>query len=307
MENTIDWELYENTPYEYDKIKMLKAWAEKGDADAQCKLGDKYYYGVGVAVNFCEAFRCYSLAAEQGNMLAQFYLGVMFEHGWGVKQNYKEAFNWYMKSALQGDEMSQNNLGHLYDYGLGLPVDYNEAMRWFRMAAGKGDPGAQYNIGRMYYWGRGVSADYSEARKWFLLSAKQGHHESQYSLGIMYGREGNDEESRYWHQLAAEQGHIYAISRYGQMLLCGYGGYKDEKKATSLLTEAASCGDSEAQLLLGVVYETGTCGKTRNIRLSKKWYKLAAKNGDERASKPLKKYQATRHRRRDPHERRKRR
>ena len=304
MDNRIDWELYDNTPYMYDKIKMLKAWAEAGDATAQYKLGDKYYYGVGVAVNFCEAFRCYSLAAEQGNMLAQFYLGVMFEHGWGVKQNYKEAFNWYMKSALQGDEMSQNNLGHLYDYGLGLPVDYNEAMRWFRMAAGKGDSGAQYNIGRMYYWGRGVSADYLEARKWFLLSAKQGHHESQYSLGIMYGREGNDEESRYWHRLAAEQGNIYAISRYGQMLLCGYGGYKDEKNATSLLTEAASCGDSEAQLLLGVIYETGTCGKPRNIRLSKKWYKLAAKNGDERASKSLQKYQAARHRQSDHRKRR---
>lgn len=304
MKNTIDWELYENTQYEYDRIKMLKAWAEKGDADAQCKLGDKYYYGVGVSINHLEAFRLYSLSAEQGNMQAQFYLGVMFEHGWGVKQDYKEAFNWYIKSAMQGDEMSQNNLGHLYDYGLGLPVDYDEAMRWFRMAAGKGDSGAQYNIGRMYYWGRGVSADYSEARKWFLLSAKQGHHESQYSLGIMYGREGNDVESRYWHRLAAEQGNIYAISRYGQMLLCGYGGNEDEKKATSLLTEAASRGDSEAQLLLGVVYETGTCGKTRNIRLSKKWYKLEAKNGDDRANVSLKKYRATRHRRKDHHKRR---
>lgn len=156
----------------------------------------------------------------------------------------------------------------------------------------------------MYYLGRGVSVNYSEARKWFLLSAKQGHHEAQYSLGIMYGREGNDAESRYWHQLAAEQGNIYAISRYGQMLLCGYGGNEDEKKATSLLTEAASRGDSKAQLLLGVIYETGTCGKVRNIRLARKWYKLAAKNGDNRAVKPLKQYRATRHRRRDHHKRR---
>ena len=156
----------------------------------------------------------------------------------------------------------------------------------------------------MYYWGYGGDVDHIESRKWFLLSAKQGHHEAQYSLGIMYGREGNYAESRYWHQLAAEQGNIYAISRYGQMLLCGYGGNEDEKKATSLLTEAASCGDSEAQLLLGVVYETGTCGKTRNIRLSRKWYKLAAKNGDKRAVKPLKQYRATRHRRRDHHKRR---
>ena len=219
-------------------------------------------------------------------------------------ENYMEALHWYRLAAEQGDEFSQNNIGNMYRLGKGVPVDYSEAMRYFRMAAEKNYALAQFNIGIMYYWGYGVDVDHIESRKWFLLSAKQGHHEAQYSLGIMYGREGNDAESRYWHQLAAEQGNIYAISRYGQMLLCGYGGNEDEKKATSLLTEAASRGDSEAQLLLGVIYETGTCGKVRNIRLSRKWYKLAAKNGDKRAVKPLKQYRATRHRRRDHHKRR---
>ncbi len=297
MDNRIDWELYDNTPYMYDKIKMLKAWAEAGDATAQYKLGTHYFFAIN---NFTESVRWHRLAAEQGDVDGMYYMGLYAY----LDENYKEALHWYRLAAEQGDELSQNNIGYLYGNGLGVPVDYNEAMRWYRMAAGKGNPDAQYNIGRMYYWGRGVSVDHSEARKWFLLSAKQGHHEAQYSLGKMYGREGNDTESRYWHRLAAEQGNIYAISRYGQMLLCGYGGYKDEKKATSLLTEAASCGNSEAQLLLGVIYETGTCGKPRNIRLSKKWYKLAAKNDDERASKSLQKYQATRHRQSDHRKRR---
>ena len=297
MENKIDWELYENTPYEYDKIKMLKAWAEAGDATAQCKLGTHYFFGIN---NFTESFRWHQLAAEQGDVGGMFYMGVYAYYD----ENYMEALHWYRLAAEQGDEFSQNNIGNMYQEGNGVPVDYSEAMRYFRMAAEKNYALAQFNIGIMYYWGYGVDVDHIESRKWFLLSAKQGHHEAQYSLGIMYGREGNYAESRYWHQLAAEQGNIYAISRYGQMLLCGYGGCKDEKKATSLLTEAASCGDSEAQLLLGVVYETGTCGKTRNIRLSRKWYKLAAKNGDKRAVKPLKQYRATRHRRRDHHKRR---
>lgn len=297
MKNTIDWELYDNTPYKYDKIKMLKAWAEAGDATAQCKLGTHYFFGIN---NFTESFRWHQLAAEQGNVGGMFYMGVYAYHD----ENYMEALHWYRLAAEQGDEFSQNNIGNMYRLGKGVPVDYSEAMRYFRMAAEKNYALAQFNIGIMYYWGYGVDVDHIESRKWFLLSAKQGHHEAQYSLGIMYGREGNDAESRYWHQLAAEQGNIYAISRYGQMLLCEYGGCKDEKKATSLLTEAASCGDSEAQLLLGVVYETGTCGKTRNIRLSRKWYKLAAKNGDKRAVKPLKQYRATRHRRRDHHKRR---
>jgi TPR repeat protein len=297
MKNTIDWELYDNTPYKYDKIKMLKAWAEAGDATAQCKLGTHYFFGIN---NFTESFRWHQLAAEQGDVGGMFYMGVYAYHD----ENYMEALHWYRLAAEQGDEFSQNNIGNMYRLGKGVPVDYSEAMRYFRMAAEKNYALAQFNIGIMYYWGYGVDVDHIESRKWFLLSAKQGHHEAQYSLGIMYGREGNDAESRYWHQLAAEQGNIYAISRYGQMLLCGYGGNEDEKKATSLLTEAASRGDSEAQLLLGVIYETGTCGKVRNIRLSRKWYKLAAKNGDKRAVKPLKQYRVTRHRRRDHHKRR---
>ena len=48
MENKIDWELYDNTPYKYDKIKMLKAWAEAGDATAQCKLGTYYFFCINI-------------------------------------------------------------------------------------------------------------------------------------------------------------------------------------------------------------------------------------------------------------------
>ena len=301
MENKIDWELYDNTPYKYDKIKMLKAWAEAGDATAQCKLGTHYFFGIN---NFTESFRWHQLAAEQGDVGGMFYMGVYAY----LDENYMEALHWYRLAAEQGDEFSQNNIGNMYRLGKGVPVDYSEAMHYFRMAAEKNYALAQFNIGIMYYWGYGVDVDHIESRKWFLLAAKheseQGVVDAQTKLGEMCYDDGDYVGARRWFQLAAEQGHIYAISRYGQMLLCGYGGYEDEKKATSLLTEAASCGDSKAQLLMGVIYETGTCGKARNIRLSKKWYKLAAKNGYERANKPLKKYQATRHRRKDHHKRR---
>ena len=296
MDNKIDWELYENTPYEYDKIKMLKAWAEAGDATAQYKLGTHYFFFIN---NFTESFRWHRLAAEQGNVGGMFYMGLYADRD----ENYTEALHWYRLAAEQGDEFAQINIGCMYREGNGVSVDNSEAMRYFKMAAEKNNALAQYNIGIMYYRGYGVDVDYVESRKWFLLAAKheseQGVVDAQCYLGVMYYDDGDFVEARHWFQLAAEQGYIYAILRYGQMLLCGYGGNKDEKKAASLLTEATSCGNPQAQLLLGVIYETGTCGRTRNIRLSKKWYKLAAKNGYERANKPLKKYQATRHRQND--------
>lgn len=130
MENTIDWELYENTPYEYDKIKMLKAWSEAGDATAQCKLGTHYFFGIN---NFTESFRWHQLAAEQGDVGGMFYMGVYAYYD----ENYMEALHWYRLAAEQGDEFSQNNIGNMYRLGKGVPVDYSEAMRYFRMAAEK--------------------------------------------------------------------------------------------------------------------------------------------------------------------------
>lgn len=164
------------------------------------------------------------------------------------------------------------------------------------MAAEKNHALAQYNIGLMYYFGYGVDVDNIESRKWFLLAAKhepeEGVFDAQTKLGEMCYADGEYAEARRWFQSAAEQGHLRSQTRLGLMLWDGYGGLKNIRKAMSLLLDAASQGDPMAQLGMGMIYETGTCGKTRNIRLSKKWYKMAAKNGDERASKPLKKYQA---------------
>lgn len=304
MENTIDWELYENTPYEYDKIKMLKAWAEAGDATAQCKLGTHYFFGIN---NFTESFRWHRLAAEQGDVGGMFYMGLYAY----LDENYKEALHWYRLAAEQGDEFSQNNIGNMYRLGKGVPVDYSEAMRYFRMAAEKNYALAQFNIGIMYYWGYGVDVDHIESRKWFLLAAKhepeEGVFDAQTKLGEMCYADGEYAEARRWFQSAAEQGHLRSQTRLGLMLWDGYGGLKNNRKAMSLLLDAASQGDSMAQLGMGMIYETGTCENPRNIRLSKKWYKLAAKNGYKRASKSLQKYRATRHRRRDHHKKRTRR
>lgn len=52
-------------------------------------------------------------------------------------------------------------------------------------------------------------------------------------------------------------------------------------------------------------YKDCTDTKTKDSsKYDMKWYKLAAKNGYERATKPLKKYQATRHRQSDHRKRR---
>ena len=67
-------------------IDELTALAEKGDAEAQCKLGYRYKKGIGVKKSFLKAVEWYTKAAEQGHANAQNNLGVCYNHGRGVKK-----------------------------------------------------------------------------------------------------------------------------------------------------------------------------------------------------------------------------
>jgi TPR repeat protein len=77
--------------------------AEKGDANAQMKMGVRYYDGNGVRKNYVEALKWYKLSAEQGNTKAQINLGSMYHTGIGVPQNPMEAYKWLSLAASIGD------------------------------------------------------------------------------------------------------------------------------------------------------------------------------------------------------------
>ena len=57
-------------------IAEVRAKAEAGDAEAQVKLGDMYYFGRGVPKDYTQAVSWYRKAAQQGYAKAQYNLGV---------------------------------------------------------------------------------------------------------------------------------------------------------------------------------------------------------------------------------------
>ena len=72
----------------------------------------------------------------------------MFRNGEGVAQDYAEAVRLYSLAAAQGHADSQVNLGTLFesgegilllDNGQGVGQDRAEATRWYRLAAAQGD------------------------------------------------------------------------------------------------------------------------------------------------------------------------
>lgn len=95
------------------KFEKIKDKAEKGDAEAQCRIGDCYYLGDGVTRDAGEGVKWYRKSSEQGFLLAQNNLGVCYRDGEGVAKDLVEAAKWFRRAADQGFSWAQYNLGVL--------------------------------------------------------------------------------------------------------------------------------------------------------------------------------------------------
>lgn len=125
---------------ESQEITNLRQKAEKGDADAQARLGLKYALGKEVPKDRAEAAKWYRMAAEQGNAKGQLRLGNAYESGKGVQKDSVEALKLYRMAAEQGYNPAQYYMGEAYRRGnLGLQQDLSIALMWYEKAAAGGD------------------------------------------------------------------------------------------------------------------------------------------------------------------------
>jgi TPR repeat protein len=154
-------------------IEEVRAGAERGEAEAQMKLGKTYAKGIGVKQDYKEAGKWYRQAAEKGHAAAQTALAELYEVGQGVPRDEAEAAKWYRRAAEQGNAAGQYGLAVLYVDGRGVPQSDAEAIKWYQKAAEQGDALAQYNLGMRYYEARGFKQDFVEAYKWFSLASPE--------------------------------------------------------------------------------------------------------------------------------------
>lgn len=153
--------------------KELTPLAEKGDAQAQNKLGRMYSLGQGVSPDSRAAAEWFLKAAEQGVAEAQGMLGYMYLVGEGAPQSNGKAYEWISKAAEQGDAMAQYNLGVMLG-GKGAKEDPAAAARWTRKAAEQGHRQAQNKLADFYSEGKGVRKDLVVAYAIYEISAKSG-------------------------------------------------------------------------------------------------------------------------------------
>ena len=275
-----------------------KAKAEKGDALAQCVLGEMYDPSIRSNLNqskivpqdYADAVKWYRSAAEQGCAEAQFNLGNCYEFGKGVTNDDTEAAKWYRKAAEQNNAQAQYYLGNCYRNGKGVAKNEVEAVQWFRKAAEQNHAGAQCNLGACYAMGVGVAKDAVEAVKWYRKAAEKNYAGAQYGMGCRYsagdGVTKDEAEAVKWYRKAAEQNFADAQFNLGGCYHKGDGVPQNDEEAVKWFEKAAEQNHADAQFNLANRYINGE-GVAKDYVAAYKWRLLAAAHGDEISKKAV--------------------
>lgn len=309
-----------------EKMKQAKdiytGLAEKGDQNAQLKLGFMLEKGLGAQPDAAAAQRWFQASADQGNPYAQFLLAQQYQDGavgepdyalakhWyekasahlskalvalgflyeTVEDNYAQAFKEYQQAVAQGDERAAYNLALLYLYGKGVPVDYAKAKELLTQAANKGSSAAMEELGLMAFNGLGQNRDTGEALTWYTKAADAGNADALYQLGLLsetgVSMQLDNKEALKYYQAAADKGNQKAMLALARMYYYGLGVSKDPKKSAEIYQKLAAVQNAYAQYQLGTFYRDGVAGE-QSADKAKQWLRQASENGNMQAEKAL--------------------
>ena len=93
----------------------------QGHIPAARAIGDVYYWGKGVTIDYPRAMAAYKIAAEAGDAVSQYQVGAMYCKGLGVAVDYKQGRAWLEKAAAQDDPDAVGQLGTMYFEGRAWP------------------------------------------------------------------------------------------------------------------------------------------------------------------------------------------
>jgi TPR repeat protein len=155
----------------------LRPLAERGDAEAQYRIGLMYEYGKGYPQDKAQGIAWFKKSAGLNHAAAQTELGIIYATGDGVAQDNKLAVEWFQKAAPLGNATAQYNLGLLYAKGQGVKLDNAQAIAWWRKAAAQGMTVAQFKLGVAYENGEGVTKDAVLALANYAIAARSGNNE----------------------------------------------------------------------------------------------------------------------------------
>ncbi len=204
-------------------IEQLTAAAQKGNPEAQYRLGQAFVRGVGVKKDLRQAHDLIKQAADQGHADAIGGLGYFYATGLVVKKDLSAAAEWFRQGAEKGGPRSQLNYGQALLNGRGVPENDPEGMKWIEKALAQELPEAHFAIGEFCYHGtHGYRQDYQKARESLEKAVEADHAAAENMLGVIYqeglGVSPDLVKAELWFRKSAEQGYPRGMSNLGQLL-----------------------------------------------------------------------------------------
>ena len=89
-------------------LHLLRPLAEKGDAEAQYRIGQLYEGAPGIIHSGTNALEWYRQSADQGHANAQFSLGRLYVIGRDVSQDYVQAYKWFILAESRFSDSNAN-------------------------------------------------------------------------------------------------------------------------------------------------------------------------------------------------------
>ncbi len=254
----------------------------------QYKLGLIYYldkYQDYVHRDYSKALKYFLSAATCGHVSAKDYVGDMYYYGYGVKVNYDIAKQWYELAAAGENTHATAQLGMIYYCGNGVPEDEDSAFHYFKIAADKGNTYSQYML-HLFYFSDGKYKNYELGRQYLEKAAKQGDVDSQKLLARMYVSDfgfSDDSKFVYWIRKAAEQGDGEAERILGEAYI-KFDNNKvlptDYNKAIVWLDRAVMHNNIEAMVCLMEVYSEGFGVPVNAVKVNNLVNEITAKMKD---------------------------
>jgi enhanced entry protein EnhC len=303
--------------------EIYKGIAEKGDAEAELKLGFILENGWGGPSDFAGAQEWYTRAANNKNEVAAYLLGSLYQRGKGeASPNYSEAKKWYEQAKLtyppaavalgfinetvddnydnaysnykwaadKGNAIGLYDVGLIFENGKGRPVSLDIATEFFEKAAKQKHPEAMVELADITLQNKLSAKDETRGYELLKQSAAMGNRDALYQLGLLseagVGTELNLTNALNYYQQAAEKGNVKSMLALARMYQFGVGTNKDIQKAAEQYKEAAALNNPYAQYQLASFYYEGKDGSPRPEE-GKKMLEAAALNGNIQAKNAL--------------------
>ena len=277
---------------ELDELFGIVEKALEGDSDAQRRLGDCFYNGIGVNVDYQKAAFWYEKVAEKDERV-KYHLGVCCysEH------DYEKARLWFEQSAEQECSEAQFELGRCYEKGKGVIANREKSLYWYTKSAEHGNLRARISLAYLYLEDQNLE----KAEFWFAMAKQWGGWNDRFEmLKSIYERMESitiNKDNIDWFKSCGERGVKEAQYKLGEYCKQEASNPLNKNRifgkpiywyntAFKWYKKAADQGHKDAQYEVGICYVKGI-GVDMNLEEGNVWLRKAADQGQIEAQREL--------------------